>query len=43
MVAIAKRYTELAMLGADAARHRPVMRWYTPAMLRLSQRVVAAP
>jgi decaprenyl-phosphate phosphoribosyltransferase len=41
MVAIAKRYTELAMLHGDAARHRPVMRWYSPAMLRLSQRVVA--
>jgi decaprenyl-phosphate phosphoribosyltransferase len=41
MVAIAKRYTELAMLDADAARHRPVMRWYSRAMLRLSQRIVA--
>jgi decaprenyl-phosphate phosphoribosyltransferase len=41
MVAIAKRYTELAALDGAAARHRPVMRWYTPAMLRLSQRVVA--
>lgn len=41
MVAVAKRYTELAMLEGDAARHRPVMRWYSPAMLRLSQRVVA--
>jgi decaprenyl-phosphate phosphoribosyltransferase len=41
MVAIAKRYTELAMLGADAARHRPVMRWYSRTMLRLGQRIVA--
>jgi decaprenyl-phosphate phosphoribosyltransferase len=41
MVAIAKRYTELAALDGDAPRHRPVMRWYTPAMLRLSQRIVA--
>ena len=41
MVAIAKRYTELALLGPDAATHRPVMRWYTPALLRLSQRVAA--
>ena len=41
MVAIAKRYTELAALDGAAARHRPVMRWYTPEMLRLSQRVVA--
>ena len=41
LVAIAKRYTELALLGPDAATHRPVMRWYTPALLRLSQRVAA--
>ena len=41
MVAIAKRYTELAVLGADAAGHRPVMRWYSRALLRLSQRVAA--
>ena len=41
MVAIAKRYTELVMLDGDAARHRPVMRWYTGPMLRLSQRTVA--
>jgi len=40
MVAIAKRYTELAMLGAGAARHRPVMRWYSGPMLRLGQRAV---
>jgi decaprenyl-phosphate phosphoribosyltransferase len=39
MVATAKRFTELAVLGPDAARHRPVMRWYTPAVLRLGQRV----
>jgi decaprenyl-phosphate phosphoribosyltransferase len=41
LVAVAKRYTELALLGPDAAVHRPVMRWYTPALLRLSQRVAA--
>jgi len=41
MVAIAKRYTELVMLDGDAARHRPVMRWYSGPMLRLSQRIVA--
>jgi decaprenyl-phosphate phosphoribosyltransferase len=41
LVAIAKRYTELALLGPDAATHRPVMRWYTPALLRLSQRIAA--
>ena len=41
MVAIAKRYTELAMLDKKAASHRPVMRWYSRPMLRVSQRVVA--
>ena len=30
-VAIAKRYTELTNLGAEASRHRPVMRCYRPA------------
>jgi decaprenyl-phosphate phosphoribosyltransferase len=41
MVAIAKRVTELAMLGSRAASHRPVMRWYSLGGLRLSQRLVA--
>jgi decaprenyl-phosphate phosphoribosyltransferase len=41
MVAIAKRYTELTMLDENAASHRPVMRWYSRPMLRVSQRVVA--
>jgi decaprenyl-phosphate phosphoribosyltransferase len=41
MVAIAKRYTELVLLGGDAAQHRPVMRWYRDAALRVSQRAVA--
>jgi decaprenyl-phosphate phosphoribosyltransferase len=41
-VAIAKRHTELASLGDAAIRHRPVMRSYSPAALRLSQWVVAA-
>jgi decaprenyl-phosphate phosphoribosyltransferase len=36
-VAVAKRYTELTSLGADAVRHRPVMRWYRPDMLRIAQ------
>jgi decaprenyl-phosphate phosphoribosyltransferase len=36
-VAVAKRYTELTSLGADAVRHRPVMRWYRPGMLRVAQ------
>jgi decaprenyl-phosphate phosphoribosyltransferase len=41
MVVVAKRSMELAMLGADAPRHRPVMRWYAPALLRLSQRFLS--
>jgi decaprenyl-phosphate phosphoribosyltransferase len=41
MVALGKRYTELAVLGPAAARHRPVMRWYGLQMLRYSQRAVA--
>jgi len=41
MVAVAKRSMELAMLGADAARHRPAMRWYTARSLRLSQRLLS--
>jgi decaprenyl-phosphate phosphoribosyltransferase len=40
-VAIAKRYTELAGLGAAAIRHRPVLRWYRPAILRLGQYLAA--
>jgi decaprenyl-phosphate phosphoribosyltransferase len=42
MVALGKRYTELAVLGTAAARHRPVMRWYSLGLLRVSQRVAAA-
>jgi decaprenyl-phosphate phosphoribosyltransferase len=41
MVAIAKRFTELRVLGRGAARHRPVMRWYSPGLLRVSERTVA--
>jgi decaprenyl-phosphate phosphoribosyltransferase len=41
MVALGKRYTELAVLGPAAARHRPVMRWYGLQMLRYGQRAVA--
>ena len=41
-VAIAKRYTELTSLGAEAIRHRPVMRYYRPAELRIAQIVVGA-
>ena len=38
MVATGKRYTELAALGPRAAVHRPVMRWYSAALLRSVQR-----
>jgi len=38
MVAIGKRYTELSVLGHEAAAHRPVMRWYRPWMLRTGER-----
>ncbi len=41
MVAVGKRYTELAALGADAVAHRPVMRSYSLPRLRLSQRCIA--
>ena len=39
-VAVAKRYAELTSLGEDAARHRPVMRWYRPGGLRVAQAVI---
>lgn len=42
MVAIAKRFTELTVLGADAAKHRPAMRGYSAQALRIAQRVVSA-
>lgn len=42
MVAIAKRYTELTVLGADSAKHRPAMRGYSAKALRLAQRAVSA-
>ncbi len=41
MVAIAKRYTELTVLGADAAKHRPAMRGYSAAALRAAQRLAS--
>jgi decaprenyl-phosphate phosphoribosyltransferase len=41
MVAVVKRYTELAALGPDAVAHRPVMRSYSLRGLRLSQRCIA--
>ena len=42
MVAIGKRYTELCSLGHEAIAHRPVMRWYSLALLRGSQRAASA-
>ena len=41
-VTVAKRYTELTSLGADAARHRPVLRRYRPDMLRIAQVLIGA-
>jgi decaprenyl-phosphate phosphoribosyltransferase len=41
-VAIAKRYTERVSLGGEAIRHRPVLRWYSAPVLRLSQLAAAA-
>jgi decaprenyl-phosphate phosphoribosyltransferase len=41
-VAIAKRYTELTSLGAKAVEHRPVLRFYRPAQLRIAQIAVGA-
>ena len=41
LVATAKRFTELTGLGDQAVRHRPAMRWYRPAALRLTQWLTA--
>ena len=41
-VAVAKRYTELTSLGAAAVAHRPAMRRYRPAALRVTQLAAAA-
>jgi len=41
-VAVAKRYTELTSLGADAVKHRPAMRWYRPNLLRTAQVLIGA-
>ena len=40
-VAIAKRYTERVSLGAEAMRHRPVLRSYSATVLRKSQLTAA--
>jgi decaprenyl-phosphate phosphoribosyltransferase len=42
MVAVAKRRGELAALGPEAARHRPVMRWYRYGALDVTARLVTA-
>jgi decaprenyl-phosphate phosphoribosyltransferase len=36
-VAVAKRFTELTSLGEDGIRHRPVLGYYRPGMLRVAQ------
>jgi decaprenyl-phosphate phosphoribosyltransferase len=41
MVATAKRYTELTVLGADSAKHRPATRGYTVVALRITERAVS--
>jgi decaprenyl-phosphate phosphoribosyltransferase len=41
-VAVAKRYTELTHLGAEAIAHRPVMRRYRAGALRLAQLAAGA-
>jgi decaprenyl-phosphate phosphoribosyltransferase len=41
LVAVAKRYTELATLGVAAAGHRPCLRRYTPGGLRAAQRAIS--
>jgi decaprenyl-phosphate phosphoribosyltransferase len=42
MVAVAKRRGELSSLGPEAARHRPVMRWYSYRVLRAVGRAIVA-
>jgi decaprenyl-phosphate phosphoribosyltransferase len=39
-VAVAKRYTELTSLGDEAVKHRPVMRYYRPGVLRVVQLLI---
>ena len=41
LVVVAKRYTELASLGASAIAHRPSLRHYTARGLRTAQRLTA--
>jgi len=41
LVAVSKRRGELAALGPEAARHRPVMRWYRPAWLAIAAQLLA--
>jgi decaprenyl-phosphate phosphoribosyltransferase len=42
LVAVAKRRGELTALGSRAARHRPVMRWYSHSLLAVTGQVLAA-
>jgi decaprenyl-phosphate phosphoribosyltransferase len=42
LVAVAKRRGELAALGPEAARHRPVMRWYRGPWLAVTAQALAA-
>jgi decaprenyl-phosphate phosphoribosyltransferase len=41
LVAVSKRRGELAALGPEAARHRPVMRWYRPRWLAIAAQLLA--
>lgn len=41
LVAVAKRRGELAALGPEAARHRPVMRWYRHRWLTVAAQLLA--
>jgi decaprenyl-phosphate phosphoribosyltransferase len=40
-VAVAKRFAEMTSLGADATKHRPVLRWYRAGAIRVLQGVLA--
>jgi decaprenyl-phosphate phosphoribosyltransferase len=42
LVAVAKRRGELTALGPEAARHRPVMRWYGHGQLAVTGQALAA-
>jgi decaprenyl-phosphate phosphoribosyltransferase len=42
LVAVAKRSSELRLLGPEKASHRPVLRFYSPDGLQLAQRAIMA-